>query len=394
MEWPDFWCQRGRSLPILTNQIKDPHGNAVSIDAAPFNANITADHNPDPNTPVARSHNITCCPIRFIALVMLGLLFSSITMAKTNTSSGTDGLEEEYSPYADIDFCNDDDTDEDTLPENVMETLYGNARMAFMFGQYEVAFKAWKPLADEGYAKAQAALAWMYHTGNGVKRNTTTAVSWYRKAADQGHAIAQNNLAVMYESGLGTNINQKAAAFWYRESANSGYSFAQYNIGRMYAEGLGVRQDLEEAKYWWRIASRQGVKNATESLALLENRPVMPAKTDKNGPAIAHAPYHSNPVAKGLAWIEGQQRNHYTIQLARSKDAARILKLAASGQLDQVMVQFKSKDKKGEEWINLIYGSFSSFQAAEKTRKPLPASFRKQSPWLRRFGEINKILLK
>jgi len=342
---------------------------------------------------VTPSHNINDCPIRFIALVIFGLLFSPMTMAKTSTSSNTDGLEEEYSPYADVDFCDEEEID-DALPENVMETLYGNARMAFMFGQYEVAFKAWEPLADEGYAKAQAALAWMYHTGNGVKRNATTAVSWYRKAADQSHVIAQNNLAVMYESGLGLNINPKAAAFWYKESANSGYSFAQYNIGRMYAEGFGVKQDHEEAKYWWRIASRQGVHKATESLALLENRPVVPVKAAKTTPAIAHAPYHSNPVAKGLAWIEGQKHNHYTIQLARSKDASKILKLAASEQLDQVIVQFKSKDKKGEEWINLIYGSFSSYQAAEKTRKTLPVSFREWSPWLRRFGEINAILLK
>jgi len=337
-------------------------------------------------------HNITCCSFWRVAFAAFSLLFNQTIIADIDPSANP--YAEEYSPYADVDFCDEDDIDDDILPENVMETLYGNARMAFMFGQYKVAFKAWEPLANEGYAKAQAALAWMYHTGNGVKRNTTTAVSWYRKAADQGHVIAQNNLAVMYESGLGTNINPKAAAFWYRESANSGYSFAQYNIGRMYAEGLGVKQSSDEAKYWWRIASRQGVQKATESLALLENRPIVQAKTVKTTPAIAHAPYHSNPVAKGLAWIEGQKRNHYTIQLARSKDAASILKLAASEPLEQVIVQFKSKDKKGEEWINLIYGSFPSYQAAEKTRKTLPASFREWSPWLRRFGEINAILLK
>ncbi|NOX93404.1 MAG: hypothetical protein GXP18_13400 [Gammaproteobacteria bacterium] len=340
------------------------------------------------------SHNITHCSIWHVALAMFGLLFNQMATAEINASSDAGQFEEEYSPYADVDFCDENEIDEEAFPENLMETLYHNARMAFMFGQYEIAFEAWKPLANEGYAKAQAALAWMYHTGNGVKRNMTTAVSWYRKAADQGHAIAQNNLAVMYESGLGADINPKAAAFWFKESASSGYSFAQYNIGRMYAEGFGVKQDRKEAKYWWRIAARQGVEKATESLALLENRPVIQEKTASTGPAIAHAPYHSNPVAKGLAWIEGQQRGHYTIQLARSKDANWILKLAASGQLDQVMVQFKSKDKKGEEWINLIYGSFSSFQAAEKTRKSLPASFREWSPWLRRFGEINAILLK
>ena len=335
---------------------------------------------------------------RFAALAVLGVcLCQQVVMAETLPPPVDKVMQklmdEEYSPYSDNDVCADD-SDDDALPENVDEIIYGNARMAFMFGQFKVAFKAWEPLAKEGYAKAQAALAWMYHTGNGVEKNLVAAFEWYKKAAEQGHTIAQNNLAVMYENGLGTRVNQKSAALWFRESASSGYSYAQYNIGRMYAEGRGVKQDIEEAKYWWRIASRQGVVKATEALALLENRPApTPIKTNP-GPAIAHAPYHSNPVAKGLAWIEKQQRGHYTIQLARSKDAAEILKLATSEQLEQPLVQFKSKDDKGEEWINLIYGSFSSYQAAEETRKMLPESFRKWSPSLRRFGEINAILLK
>lgn len=303
-------------------------------------------------------------------------------------------LDEEYSPYSAVDFCDDEDFDEDGLPVNVIELRYGNARMAFLFGQYPIAFKAWEPLANDGYAKAQAALAWMYHTGNGVPKDTKVAVKWYLKAAKQGHAIAQNNLGAMYENGLGTPVNDKAAAAWYRDSADSGYSFAQYNIGRMYAEGRGLKQDLNEAKYWWRIASRQGVKKAIEDLALLENQSIpAPAKIDAS-PALAHAPYHANPVAKGLAWIEQQERGHYTIQLARSKDIDWILKLAAADQLDQPMVQFKTIDKKGEEWHNLIYGTFPSYQKAEKARKVLPSAFQKWSPWLRRFDEINQILLK
>lgn len=382
--------------PYVGARLKTYGGNAALVSVA--TSNKSTDNNREQNTPVMPPlnplHHFFCLALT----VTLGLLFAQTTIADEGSASSNDSsvnlYEEEYSPYADDDFCDDDVDDDDSFPENVMETLYSNARMAFMFGQYKVAFKAWAPLAEEGYAKAQAALAWMYHTGNGVKRNLATAVVWYKKAANQGRPIAQNNLAVMYENGMGISVNPKAAAFWYQESANSGYSFAQYNMGRAYAEGIGVKQDNEEAKYWWRIASRQGVKSATESLALLENRPIVEDPHAKATKAIAHAPYHSNPVAKGLAWIEKQQRGHYTIQLARSKDASWILKLAASEQLEHTMVQFKSKGKKGEEWINLIYGTFSSYQAAEKTRRALPAPLQKWSPWLRRFGEINEILLK
>lgn len=331
------------------------------------------------------------------ALVLLALCLISNPVIADEAPAPIDNimqklLDEEYSPYSAVQFCDDED-DDDNLPDNVIEQRYGNARMAFLFGQYGIAFETWQPLANHGYAKAQAALAWMYHTGNGVAKNTKSAVEWYLKAAKQGHAIAQNNLAAMYENGLGTEANDKAAAAWYRDSADSGYSFAQYNIGRMYAEGRGLKQDLNEATYWWRIASRQGVKQATEELALLENKPI-PAPAKPHSLAIAHAPYHANPVSKGLEWIEQQTKGHYTIQLARSKDMSWILKLAAAEQLDQAMVQFKTKDKKGEEWHNLIYGTFPSYQKAEHARKRLPAAFQKWEPWLRRFDEINQILLK
>lgn len=345
---------------------------------------------------------MTYLPHRFSLLVVscvlaATVLFSSNTVADASQAPVDKVLQEleaeEYSPYADFDLADSDDFDDDDLPINVIEQMYGDGRMAFLFGQYEIAFNAWGPLAKEGYAKAQAALAWMYHTGNGVSKDEKLAVEWYLKAAKQGHAIAQNNLAAMYENGRGTRVNNKAAAAWFRESADSGYSIAQYNIGRMYAEGLGLKQDIDEAIYWWRIAARQGVKEAIEELTLLNNQPIIATTKDK-APSVAHAPYHGNPVAKGLAWIEQQNNRHYTIQLARSKDVDWLLKLAASEQLNQPMVQFKTKDSKGEEWHNLIYGTFPDFQRAEKARKVLPSSFQKWSPKLRRFDEINKILLK
>lgn len=299
----------------------------------------------------------------------------------------------DYFPYAVDDICDDDD-DDNTLPENTIKEMYADGRMAFLFGQYKVAYKAWTPLAELGYAKAEAALAWMYYTGNGIEKDISQAIEWYRKAAQQGHAIAQNNLGVMYENGQTGRVNEQAAASWYRNAADEGYAYAQYNLGRMYAEGRGLKQDLDEARYWWRIASRQGVTRATEALNLLEKHSSEKAKLAATKQPVAHAPYHNNPGAKGLAWLKKQPVNHYTVQLARSKDINWILKLAASQQLTQPLIKFQSTDKKGQVWYNLIYGNFSSFQAAEQTRRQLPETLRKWSPWLRRFGEVRKDLEK
>lgn len=299
-----------------------------------------------------------------------------------------------YGPETYDDEESDEDENEDKLPENVIATMYENGRMAFLFGKFDIAFKAWEPLANQGYSKAQASLAWMYHTGNGVPRDVQQAIGWYTLAAEQNHAIAQNNLAVFYENGLGVISNKKTAFKWYKKSADSGYAYAQYNLGRMYAEGLGTQKNLREAKYWWRSASRHKVAKATEALAILEKKPKLPSKSSSPLQPVAHAPYHANPVTKGLSWIKKQAVNHYTIQLARSQDIEWILKLAASEQLPQSITQIQSKSPNGDTWYTLIYGSFPSFQSAEGARKDLPQSLKKWSPKLRRFGEIHKLLNK
>lgn len=298
------------------------------------------------------------------------------------------------SGYGDKDVCYDEYDDDDELPINDIEIMYNNGRMAFLFGQFEVAYKAWGPLAEAGYAKAQASLGWMYHTGNGVGKDMKQAVNWYRFAADQGHVIAQNNLGVIFEDGLAGTIDLKKAFAWYKKSAEAGYSYAKFNLGRMYAEGLGTKKNIQEAKYWLQSAALSNVKEADKVLAQLEVKPLTPTNNKKSKPKVAHAPYHSNPVAKGLSWVKSQAVNHYTIQLTKSQDMEWILKLAASERLSQPVIQFQSKDKHGENWIYLIYGSFTSFQEAEYARKNLPESLKKWSPKLHRFGEIHQMLKK
>lgn len=293
------------------------------------------------------------------------------------------------SGYTEID--EEEDDDDDALPLNVMEERYENGRMAFLFGQYEIAHKAWLPLAETGYAKAQASLGWMYFTGKGVKKDPKIAAQWYRKAADQGHMIAQNNLGYAYEKGLNGPKDPAKAAIWYKMAAEQGYAYAQYNLGMLYAEGRGVKKDIEEAKYWLRIAARQDVEQATAALGRL-NIALPAKKVEPPQPRIAHAPYHSKPVAKGIAWVRKQNPEHFTIQLARSKDMDWILRLAASGEVEQTLIHYQSVDRNGEEWHHLIYGSFPSRAEANAAIKQLPAPMQKWTPWVRPFSAVQKQL--
>ncbi len=95
-------------------------------------------------------------------------------------------------------------------------------------GDYETALREWRPLAEQGDAKAQNNLGHMYENGQSVPQDDAEAVKWYRKAAEQGDAEAQ------------------------------------FNLGFMYGQGHGVAQDYVQAHMWSNLAAAQGDETARE----------------------------------------------------------------------------------------------------------------------------------
>ena len=57
--------------------------------------------------------------------------------------------------------------------------------------------------AQQGDAKAQFKLGNCYRMGEGVNKDVTEAVKWYRKAAEQDNAEAQLGLGGLYFKGEG-----------------------------------------------------------------------------------------------------------------------------------------------------------------------------------------------
>jgi TPR repeat protein len=67
--------------------------------------------------------------------------------------------------------------------------------MAYLKKDYATALRHYRPLAEQGHARAQIRLGFMYHFGEGVTKDPKEAVRWIRKAAKQGDALAKTNLA-------------------------------------------------------------------------------------------------------------------------------------------------------------------------------------------------------
>jgi TPR repeat protein len=69
---------------------------------------------------------------------------------------------------------------------------------AYRRGDYAAAVREWRPLAEQGNARAQAALGFLYESGMGVPKSDSEAAKWYLRAAEQGEINAQYNLGNMY----------------------------------------------------------------------------------------------------------------------------------------------------------------------------------------------------
>lgn len=85
--------------------------------------------------------------------------------------------------------------------------------------------------------------------------NYTIAYRLFKELAEKGTPEAQFNLGVMYDTGQGVLQDYVEAAMWYQRAANQGYAAAQFNLGIRYAKGQGVPEDYVLAHMWINLAA-------------------------------------------------------------------------------------------------------------------------------------------
>ena len=125
----------------------------------------------------------------------------------------------------------------------VLADPLADGQMAAEHGDYGLAMRLWRPLADRGNVAAQYDLGVMYADHRGVPQSYARAMEWYRRAADGRYAKAQHALGDMYYLAVGVPQDYTRAAFWYRRSADQGFALGQGSLAVMYENGFGVSQD-------------------------------------------------------------------------------------------------------------------------------------------------------
>jgi hypothetical protein len=151
----------------------------------------------------------------------------------------------------------------------IAQADYEVGLLAFKNHDYAKALTEWRPLADQGNARAQNGLGDLYAFGKGVTQDYGEAFKWFSRAATQGNADAQFNLAKLYALGKGVPQDYKEALKWFRSSADQGNAHAQSSLGDMYALGIAVSQNDSEAAKWFRLAAGQGDAVSQQQLGLM-----------------------------------------------------------------------------------------------------------------------------
>jgi len=98
--------------------------------------------------------------------------------------------------------------------------------VAYNSRDYAGAARIWRRLAQNGHAKAQSGLGFLYVKGLGVGADSSKAAHWFLRAATKGVVEAQMFLGVMHLRGDGVPKSPMLAYMWSDVAVAAGYAQA------------------------------------------------------------------------------------------------------------------------------------------------------------------------
>jgi uncharacterized protein len=99
-------------------------------------------------------------------------------------------------------------------PAGTDDDEFSRGLSAFNFGDYAIALKIWRPLAERGEPRSEAGIGFMYHRGQGVPADDREAAMWLGRAAEQGQAEGQLMLGILSYYGRGVEQSYVRAYAW------------------------------------------------------------------------------------------------------------------------------------------------------------------------------------
>ena len=129
-------------------------------------------------------------------------------------------------------------------------------------GQFQTLWSLTLQDPPEDWARQMAAL----------ENAKTDRLEEVRKACTKLMPGAQCVVGQAYQKGDGVPKDLTKALQWFRKSAEAGNTEGQRNLGHALAQGQGTPVDQVEAYQWLRVAAEKGDKAAKEDLADLTRK--------------------------------------------------------------------------------------------------------------------------
>ena len=188
---------------------------------------------------------------------------------------------------------------------------------------------------------------------------------------------SQNIAASVSDAVVASKNNNviEAAKLW-EKLANSGNTIAQFNLANHYSEGKGVKKNQVLAEQWWKDATRSGL---IEAYLTLNKNAISPAR----GQTLS---FKIDPKI----WLQKQEPNQYTIQLASSRNEKSIKKYFDDNSL-KGKGGYYHYVRDGVDRYALVYGTYKTVAAANVAMKKLPQYLLKKTPWVRKIKLLQKI---
>lgn len=118
----------------------------------------------------------------------------------------------------------------------------------------------------KGNPAAEAQLGEYLLRGEGVKQDTTRALTLLEKAAKSGNAKAAFRLGMTLTNGeFDVPADTAKGLDYFRAAAAGGESDGFFNLGAAYASGKGVKRDYGEALGWLIVARQRGADGSAEA---------------------------------------------------------------------------------------------------------------------------------
>ena len=195
--------------------------------------------------------------VYFKVILFLSLIFSHIQSYANEAESACLTLISNNQCIEALEVCRADAEQGDPTAQTALGLMLSGITHGDFRKNYKQSFYWVQQAAEQGYSKAELAIAEMYMNGVVVPMNAKKAKVWYEKAAAQENLDGVNGLARQYRYGTGVRKDYEKAFQYYHQAAFEGHTRSQVGLGLSYRDAKGVKKNMVKAYAWLSIAAEK-----------------------------------------------------------------------------------------------------------------------------------------